>query len=239
VKSSAIAWRLVLAAVVAFSVLPAALAAIGSAVIVVNNVTGKTKQTEAGVALHVGIDVQQNETVETGTSSASKLVFQDNTQFEIGPLSQVVLDRFVFDPDPSKSKVALSLAKGAARFATGFLPKSDYEIRTPAATIGIRGTIFDVKVSANGTTTIFVETGTVLVTGGGVTVEVHAGESTIVLVGGVPGVPTTGTQLKEAEEIFYLLKQATVLPAVTTIITNSDISHSSNCVSPSQPGGRC
>ncbi len=162
-----------LSALVVFCAPGAYAAPIGSAVVVVNNVTGKVQQTEAGLPLHVGIDVQQNETVETADASATKLIFQDNAQFEIGPTSQVTLDRFIFDPDPSKSQVALSIAKGAARFATGILPKADYEIRTPAATIGIRGTIFVVDVSANGVTAISVESGTVLVTGAGVTVEVQ------------------------------------------------------------------
>jgi hypothetical protein len=139
--------------------------------------------------LHVGIDVQQNETVETAASSAAKLIFQDNTQFEIGPDSQVALDRFVYDPDPSKSQVALSIAKGSARFVTGFLPKTDYQIRTPVATIGIRGTIIDIQVASNGATTISVEEGTAFVNGAGTTIELGAGQATIVLPHGVPSPP--------------------------------------------------
>lgn len=172
-----------------FCLMPLAEAAIGSAVIVVNNVTGRVERAPSGVPLHVGIDVLQDETVETAASSAAKLIFQDNTQFEIGPTSQVTLDRFVFDPDPSKSQVALSVAKGAARFVTGYLPKADYEIHTPAATIGIRGTILYIEVATNGATTIYVEQGVAFATGSGTTIELHDGQTTIVFPRGIPAPP--------------------------------------------------
>jgi hypothetical protein len=164
-------------------------ASIGSAVIVVNSVTGRIERAQPGTLLHVGIDVLQNETVDTAASSAAKLIFQDNTQFEIGPMSQVTLDRFVYDPDPSRSQVVLSVAKGAARFVTGNLPKSDYEIRTPAATIGIRGTIIEIEVATDGTTRIFVEEGTAFVTGAGTTVELQVGQGTIVYPHRIPSRP--------------------------------------------------
>ena len=58
----------------------------------------------------------QNEVIDTADQSASRVVFQDKTELSVGPQSSVVLDRFVFDPDPSKSAVAISIAKGVARF---------------------------------------------------------------------------------------------------------------------------
>ena len=186
VRSSTLFKRLALGLLIAYAAVPAAVAAIGSAVVVVNTVTGKVKEAPTGVPLKVGVDVQQDESVETAANSATRLVFSDNTQFEVGPQSQVILDRFVFDPDPSKSQVALSLAKGTARFATGFLPKNDYEIHTPAATIGIRGTILNIDVASNKTTTVHVETGIAFVTGAGSTVQLTANQSTVVQLGGVP-----------------------------------------------------
>jgi hypothetical protein len=197
-------------AVVAFAALPAAFAAIGSAVVVINNVTGKVKEQPTGVALRVGTDVVQDETVETAAASATRLIFSDNTQFEVGPSSQVVLDQFVFDPDPSKSKVALSIAKGAARFATGFLPKSDYEIRTPSATIGIRGTILDLDVATTGATGVYVEKGLAFVTGGGVTVQLHQGQSTYVPVHGVPSPAATGNP--RPSQLQSMLQEASTTP---------------------------
>jgi hypothetical protein len=188
---------------------PAALGeGIGSAVVVVNKVTGRAQTAPAGIVFRVGIDVLANESVETGEASATRLVFQDNTQLEVGPVSQVTLDRFIFDPNPSKSQVALSIAKGAARFATGYLPKNDYEIHTPTATIGIRGTILNIDVALNGATTVHVEQGVAFVTGGGRTVELQMGQSTLVLPAGVPSSPITGPNPRP-NQLQLLLRQAT------------------------------
>ncbi|MFZ2007010.1 MAG: FecR domain-containing protein [Stellaceae bacterium] len=204
--------RLALSALLAFGIASAAVAAtIGSAVVVVNKVTGKVETAPAGISLRVGIDVQANESVETATASATRLVFQDNTQLEVGPSSQVTLDKFVFDPDPSKSQVALSIARGAARFVTGSLPKPDYELHTPAASIGIRGTILDIDVAPGGASTVYVEQGIALVTGGGHTVELHAGQSTQVLPGQTPGNPITGPNPRP-NQLLFLLRQALQSP---------------------------
>ena len=73
------------------------------------------------------------------------LSFEDQTKLEIGALSEVVLDRFVYDPNRSDSEVAVSIAKGIARFTTGVLRHESYKINTPAATIGVRGTVLDLR----------------------------------------------------------------------------------------------
>ena len=160
---------------------------IGAAAQVVNSVTGTLASTHEIAPLRAGIDVFQNETIDTSDNSASKVVFQDRTELSVGPQSSVVLDRFVFDPDPSRSAVAVSIAKGVARFSTGLLPKPDYSLTTPSAQIGVRGTVLTVTVSPAKATTVSVESGIALVTGRGVTVTVNAGNSTLVR----PGMPPT------------------------------------------------
>ena len=41
----------------------------------------------------------------------------------VGPTYRTVLDRFVYEGDPSAEKVAVGLAKGVFRFTTGSLDK--------------------------------------------------------------------------------------------------------------------
>src|SRR5581483_6799204 len=144
---------------------------IGDARVVVNDVRGVMGAAEPTV-LHAGIDVFQDEVIRTAPRSASRVFFQDNTTLEVGASSEVKLDRFVFDPDPSKSAVALSVARGVVRFATGNLPKASYRITTPTATIGVRGTIIRIMVEADGTTIISVEDGYIEVSAQGQTVTV-------------------------------------------------------------------
>ncbi len=163
---------------------------IGSAAQVVNSVTGTLETTRQPEVLRAGIDVFQNETIDTAYASASRVVFQDQTQLSVGPASQVRLDRFVFDPNPAASVVAVSIAKGVARFSTGVLPKPDYQISTPSCVIGVRGTMFTTIVSAERASWVSVEEGAASVTGQGVTVIVNAGQTTFVAFGQPPTPPS-------------------------------------------------
>jgi hypothetical protein len=91
-------------------------------------------------------DVYHNELIETEAESATQLVFLDETTLTLGPDSSVVLDSFVYDPDPSKAAFVMTATKGIFRFASGKLPKNAYRLHTPAATIGIRGTVLDLAI---------------------------------------------------------------------------------------------
>jgi hypothetical protein len=166
---------------------------IGAAAQVVNSVTGTLATTRQRAVLRAGIDVFQNEIIDTADNSASRVVFQDQTQIAIGPMSQVTLDRFVFDPNPSNSAVAVSVAKGVARFSTGLLPKPDYLIRTPSCAIGVRGTVLTVIVSEARASTVSVQEGQVAVSAQGVTVIVNAGQTTYVAFGQPPTPPAAST----------------------------------------------
>ena len=75
--------------------------------------------------------------------------FVDDTTIKITEHSEVIIDEFVFDPNPDNSKLALNFVKGTARFTTGLLgsvPKKNMVLRTNSATVGIRGTDFTVTV---------------------------------------------------------------------------------------------
>jgi hypothetical protein len=64
---------------------------------------------------------------------------------------------------------------------------SIFEIRTPVATISVRGTAFTVDVAQDGTTHVDVSEGRVQVAAQGVTVTLDAGEATVVETGDPPG----------------------------------------------------
>ncbi len=124
--------------------------AIGSAVTVVNLVTAKLEQDQRELAK--GDDVRQQELIEVASDGRSELVLRDKTKLALGPGSRLLLDQFVYDPDISGGAIVLDLARGAFRFITGVAAKPAYVIRTPTASITVRGTIFDVYVQASGMT---------------------------------------------------------------------------------------
>ncbi|HEX5780148.1 MAG TPA: FecR domain-containing protein [Xanthobacteraceae bacterium] len=114
---------------------------IGVASAVKNKVeTGGARQLTAGSSVFA------REVVRTGEQSAAQLLFLDETSLSIGPQSEVTLDRFVFDPNRGAGSVVLNATKGALRFVSGSQQSSSYQVRTPVATIGVRGTIFDIYI---------------------------------------------------------------------------------------------
>lgn len=115
---------------------------IGAAVAVRNQVTTALGAGQAR-PLTVGLAVHQNERISTGANSVAQLLFSDQTTLSIGQRSQVTLDRYVYDPNRSAGDVAVSLGGGAMRFITGSQDPRNYQVRTPVATIGVRGTIVD------------------------------------------------------------------------------------------------
>jgi hypothetical protein len=79
--------------------------------------------------------------------------FLDDSILRLTEHSKIVIDDFVFDPDPSRSRLAITMASGTARFLTGALGRINREnisIRTPTATIAIRGTDFTTTVDEIG-----------------------------------------------------------------------------------------
>jgi hypothetical protein len=154
---------------------------VGAATQVVNRVYGNLESTGQSQWLRPGLDVFHDETIVTAELSASRVNFLDSSELSVGPISQVKLNTFVYDPNPSASTVSISFVKGVFRFVGGKLSKENYNITTPAATIGLRGTAFTVFILQSGAEYISVESGTVYVTcHRGVTVAVNAGQTTYI-----------------------------------------------------------
>lgn len=119
---------------------------IGSTALARNDVTRESAG--ASAPLVTGDSVFRNETVRTGADSNARLVFLDSTNLGVGPTSSVKLDQFVYVGESNGQKMTVNLAKGVFRFTTGVLDKNAYSITTPTASIGVRGTVLDIRVEA-------------------------------------------------------------------------------------------
>jgi hypothetical protein len=123
---------------------------IGSATSITTSVTGAVS-TASPVTLATGDGVFQNETITTDDKGVGQFQFNDQTKLALGPGSTIVLDNFVYDADgAAPSKIVIGLTSGAMRFITGKADHNSYEIDTPTATIGVRGTVFDVYTKPDG-----------------------------------------------------------------------------------------
>jgi hypothetical protein len=137
-----------IALVAATSVAASAAPDIGTATSIATSVTGTLD--DQSVSLKTGDDIFAKQTVATDATGVGQFELRDKTKLAIGPGSTVVLDDFVYNPKASGSKVVLGLARGSFRFITGKADHDAYEIATPTATIGVRGTAFDVYVGDTG-----------------------------------------------------------------------------------------
>ena len=121
---------------------------VGRAELITNDVTGTIETTPR--ALKTGDRIHQNEVIATAEESEAEIILDDDTKLAVGPMSEIVLDSFIYDPSRKDGEVVINATKGAFRFITGNSAKSAYTIKTPASTIGVRGTTFDGFVDENG-----------------------------------------------------------------------------------------
>ena len=141
--------------------------------------------------LETGGNVFQDEVVATSSDSMAQLLFLDQTSLSIGPQSEVKLDRFVYDPDKKRGDVVLEASKGAFRFITGAQDPNSYTLKTPVATIGVRGTIVDYGIE-NGQLIVRLVEGKAIVTlDNGQVIELdEPGEAIIITTDGAVIGPT-------------------------------------------------
>jgi ferric-dicitrate binding protein FerR (iron transport regulator) len=125
-------------------------------------------------AMAAGSELFSNETVRTGEASQAQLLFLDQTSLSVGARSEVKLDRFVYNPDRKAGNVVIEASRGAFRFVSGSQNPSNYTIKTPLATIGVRGTIFSTEITKS-EEHIYVTQGKVLVHTSGGDYVLHAG----------------------------------------------------------------
>jgi VCBS repeat-containing protein len=108
----------------------------------VTGVATATKVNGDRVTLRPGTPVDQGDVIETGANSSVGLTFIDKTVFSLGANARMTLDDLVFSSTGSDHS-AFTVLSGAFSFLTGEVAKTGPDamrVRTPVATIGIRGT---------------------------------------------------------------------------------------------------
>jgi hypothetical protein len=94
--------------------------------------------------------------MDTYTTGAcvSNITFKDDTKVKVTENSRLLIDDFVFDPKKSDAgKLALKVGMGTVRYASGQIAKNNPQqvnIKTPTATVAVRGTDFTMTVDETG-----------------------------------------------------------------------------------------
>ena len=128
------------------SVTPAVLANIGNVTQSRGNSEIVKKTTKVPTRLQ--LPIAKLDRVQTGNGRV-EIKFIDDSTVKVTEHSKLVIDDFVYSGKPSTSRMALKFASGTARFATGQsgkMNKGNINLRTPTATIAVRGTDFAATV---------------------------------------------------------------------------------------------
>lgn len=120
--------------------------------------------------LHDGDAVYTGDSISTGDNSYADLELDDGGRILLRPGSQFQIEQYHFDPaahgldgddnatqaatatEQSQESAIFRLIKGGLRAIDGLIGKADpqdYAMQTPVATIGIRGTEYDVRYCEN------------------------------------------------------------------------------------------
>jgi hypothetical protein len=115
-----------------------------------------------------GCEVQRNKTKMTGnkgasiesmdtyvtSSCSSNITFKDDTKVRVTENSRLLIDDFVYDPKNSDAgKLVMKVGMGTVRYASGQIAKNNPQqvnIKTPTATVAVRGTDFTMTVDEAG-----------------------------------------------------------------------------------------
>lgn len=119
---------------------------------------GQIKRSAKTMPAAKGSGIVKNDTVSTNSQGRFRITFNDATTVNITENSRLVIDDFVYDGGgKAKGKLGLRVALGTVRYASGKVAKNNpggVNIRTPTATIGVRGTDFVMTVDEIGRTMV-------------------------------------------------------------------------------------
>jgi hypothetical protein len=126
-------------------------AAEGDVIGSVKNLQGQAAvvRNEQSLPAHVGMRLVKGDLLKTGMDGILGIILRDDTVLSLGPNSEIALADYAFAPHEGKLSLVTRMLKGTAAYLSGQIGKlSPQSVRfeTPVATIGIRGTLFAVKI---------------------------------------------------------------------------------------------
>jgi hypothetical protein len=106
--------------------------------------SGIVKRENNEISGNQGTSLEMMDTVVTA-NGVFQLEFVDDTRVDVTEHSRMVIDEFVYDPATGSGALSMRATLGAVRYASGAIAHNNsrnVNIKTPSATIGVRGTDF-------------------------------------------------------------------------------------------------
>jgi len=131
-----------------WSSLPAAAEKVGVAAAVspdaFSSVSGKPSK-----QLSIGKSIFYNERINTTASGLVQVLLVDGSAFTIGPNSELVIDKFIYDPQKKTGEIVATFSKGTMRFVGGKLSKNDggVKVNTPAGALALKKVLASLRTA--------------------------------------------------------------------------------------------
>jgi hypothetical protein len=125
-------------------------------------------------------ELVQNEALRTEEESVIQVKFVDGSELSVEQSSEMVLSDYVFDGTAAAGLINLN--NGLFHFKSNGNPDQGVKLRTPVATIGVRGTEFLVHVDGDDVTIVDILSGGVSATphGSGKEITCYEGQSILI-----------------------------------------------------------
>ncbi|MFI0400644.1 MAG: FecR domain-containing protein [Thiolinea sp.] len=97
--------------------------------------------------------VYRTDVIRSGKESTAQFRMIDDAYIDLYENSELRLHDYQFKADGKRSNVVMELISGGLRTISGAIGKQDkaaYQLKTPTATIGIRGTFYEVSLTKEG-----------------------------------------------------------------------------------------
>lgn len=162
------------------------------------------------------LDIKVNTGVESMDVIATAngvvgITFKDDTKVRVTEHSKLVIDDFVYDPkSKGAGKLAMKVALGTVRYASGSVAKENsknVDIRTPTATVAVRGTAFTMTVDEIGQSLVVLLPN---VDGTVGEIEVKTGMGSVVLNQAFQATLVTGSEIRPLKPTLLNLSESMI-----------------------------
>lgn len=152
---------------------------IAKAEIIKGKVTYAVKKDKKEKAVKINQKFQSGVYIKTGKQSAITLKFKNGSLVELKENSRILLNRELMN----KTSVSLLQGNGAFKIQKLLKGKEEFNVFTPTAVAGVRGTDFELGVAPDGSAAVNVSDGKVAVNNDSQTVSLSKNESTVSSLG--------------------------------------------------------
>ena len=154
------------------------------------------KRAQQSIKPKVDENVQTKDLVATGAKSRAKLLLADESMLSVGQNSNLEITEFLLDRGKRSSVLSLTAGTAYTKVEKFLSPDTKFEVRTPTAVAGVRGTEWITVVESNPGTTFYALANAISVLNPQFPAQVvvlQPGQFTVVALGAAPTAPAAFT----------------------------------------------